>query len=160
MYKKLPHNDLGRFESPYDEPRSQKVIGVRLPLSLHAQVMELSQGKAAEFLVEAAKKKVEQEKQKADSSFLIRLRPGEVEMAVEPICVLMPKEFDSRLRQIPNIDEWLRLAIASALENQPEVERLNKILLEKEKLHNKLWKMIISLRKELEKYEKEPRTKK
>ena len=59
MQKALSHDEQGRFESPYEEPRAKKVIGVRLPVSLFEKVMELSGGKAAEFLIEAAREKIE-----------------------------------------------------------------------------------------------------
>jgi hypothetical protein len=37
--KEQPKDKRGRFTSPYDEPRSKKVIGVRLPVHVYEQLV-------------------------------------------------------------------------------------------------------------------------
>jgi len=37
-----PKDELGRFVSPYDEPLSKKVVGVRLPQSIYERLLQLA----------------------------------------------------------------------------------------------------------------------
>jgi predicted DNA-binding protein len=38
-----PKDELGRFVSPYDEPLSKKVVGVRLPQSIYERLQQLAE---------------------------------------------------------------------------------------------------------------------
>jgi predicted DNA-binding protein len=42
MIRDQPKDDLGRFVSPYDEPLSKKVVGVRLPQSIYERLQQLA----------------------------------------------------------------------------------------------------------------------
>jgi predicted DNA-binding protein len=42
MNKDQPKDELGRFVSPYDEPLSKKVVGVRLPQSIYERLQQLA----------------------------------------------------------------------------------------------------------------------
>lgn len=37
-----PKDELGRFISPYSEPLSKKIVGVRLPKSIYERLLELA----------------------------------------------------------------------------------------------------------------------
>jgi|GEM_PF-1402096 len=41
--KDQPKDELGRFVSPYDEPLSKKVVGVRLPESIYERLLQLTE---------------------------------------------------------------------------------------------------------------------
>lgn len=38
-----PKDEFGRFVSPYDEPLSKKVVGVRLPQSIYERLLQLAE---------------------------------------------------------------------------------------------------------------------
>jgi predicted transcriptional regulator len=65
MIRDQPKDDLGRFVSPYDEPLSKKVVGVRLPQSIYERLQQLAlqQSKSpGEILRELAVTALTQEK--------------------------------------------------------------------------------------------------
>ena len=43
MMREQPKDELGRFVSPYDEPLSKKVVGVRLPQSIYERLLQLAE---------------------------------------------------------------------------------------------------------------------
>ena len=42
MMRDQPKDELGRFISPYSEPLSKKIVGVRLPESIYERLLELA----------------------------------------------------------------------------------------------------------------------
>lgn len=43
MMREQPKDEFGRFVSPYDEPLSKKVVGVRLPQSIYERLQQLAE---------------------------------------------------------------------------------------------------------------------
>jgi predicted DNA-binding protein len=72
-------------------------------------------------------------------------------MAEKPISVRLPKELDLRVRALPNRTEWLRKVIEQAIENEPEVEKLKQILLERDRNFEECWNQKTKAEDELEK---------
>jgi predicted DNA-binding protein len=80
-----------------------------------------------------------------------QFKSGEVEMADKPISVRLPKELDEKVRALPNRTQWLRKVIEQAMEDEPEVKKLQQILLERDRNFEECWQQKTKAEDKLEK---------
>lgn len=68
--KSLQDKNTGKFCSPNPEPLGKKIVGVRLPESVEAQLRALSGGDLSGFIRQAIAEKLERERQRSCESNL------------------------------------------------------------------------------------------